>query len=491
MTDPATSVEETLRILLREGRQRVLLLAAIFSVVALGVLALGLTLPKKYEAHSIVLVESKNVLTPLMEGRAISTGVSDEASIVSQTLLSRRNLREIMLFGGFGDPKDPRAEEQLLSKIAGRIKISSMRLDLVRLSYADTDPQRCYVVAQKLTEMYIRESVGGKERESREAFEFIDRQVKEYGQKLSEAHAEVLAHPGVGARLRSASAPRVVAPRPRVSRASSEELAALYAEEASLAAELDAVDRPTQQRTERVQQLQRELDSLLTQFTEQHPTVKRAREQLAAARADADGAARSTGGGAGATTKRARLAAVRRQIVALNGAPQAPDLFEPPTELSPELRGVSQDSQLSELIRRYEATRDVYQDLLKRRENSRVTMELDMAHRGRTVRVYEAPEVPVIATGLRLLHFVLFGLALAAAAPLGLLLAIVRFDPRIRSATQLQRAGLVPFLVAIPLAPSPSETRRRRRRVLVAGAMVAGVFAAYGAAFVIKVKMGS
>lgn len=490
MTDPATSVQETLQLVLREGRQRVLLLAAIFSVVALGVLALGLTLPKKYEAHAIVLVESKNVLTPLMEGRAVSTGVADEASIVSQTLLSRRNLREIMLFGGFGDPKDPRAEEQLLSKIAGRIKIGSLRQDLVRLSYADTDPQRCYVIAQKLTEMYIRESVGGKERESREAFEFIDRQVKEYGVKVSDAHAKVLAHPGVGARLRSASSPRVAAPRPRP-RTSSEELAPLYAEEASLAAEVDAVDRPTQQRAERVQQLQRELDGLLTQFTEQHPNVKRAREQLAAARADAESAASSTGGAAGSATKRARLEAVRRQIAALSGAPQAPDVFEPPTELSPELRGVSQDSQLSELIRRYEATRDVYQDLLKRRENARVTMELDMERRGRTVRVYEPPEVPVIATGLRLLHFVLIGLVLACATPLALLFAIVRFDPRIRSASQLERAGLVPFLVAIPLAPSPSETRRRRRRVVVAGAIVAGVFAAYAAAFVIKVKMGS
>jgi hypothetical protein len=152
---------------------------------------------------------------------------------------------------------------------------------------------------------------------------------------------------------------------------------------------------------------------------------------------------------------------------------------------------VGQDSTLSELVRRYEATRQVYQDLLVRRENARVTMELEAEKSGGAVRVYEPPEVPLIATGLRLMHFAMIGFVLAALVPLGLLFALVRLDPRVRSPAQLERTAGIPLLVGIPYAPSVRERARQRRRTLLAAGMIAGVFAAYAVFFVVKVKLAS
>ena len=47
-------------------------------------------------------------------------------------------------------------------------------------------------MTNKLAEIYIRESDEAQTRESREAFEFIDKQVKEYGEKLATYHQQVL-----------------------------------------------------------------------------------------------------------------------------------------------------------------------------------------------------------------------------------------------------------------------------------------------------------
>jgi uncharacterized protein involved in exopolysaccharide biosynthesis len=196
---------------------------------------------------------------------------------------------------------------------------------------------------------------------------------------------------------------------------------------------------------------------------------------------------------------RARLEEVRRQISAATGQPiRRRPSSGPRTAVAiaaaaaaaeaatvPEMRGVGQDTKLSELSRRYEATRDVYQDLLKRRENARVSMELDIEQRGFTLRIQEPAEMPMTASGLRLLHKTAIGLVLAILVPLGFLFAVVRFDPRVRSVGQIERLANVPLLVAIPYAAPGGEARERNRRYLAIG-MIVVVLIIYAVVFVLR-----
>jgi polysaccharide chain length determinant protein (PEP-CTERM system associated) len=502
MTDPVTSATELLPLLLREGKRRIVLLTALFSVAALATLGLGALLPKQYESHVTLRAESKSIIEPLMAGRAVQSAGSDDAQLVRQAFLTRRVLREIVAAGGWTTPDDPIEELRVMDRVAKRITIQSPRRELVKISYRDTDPRRCYAIASKLAEIYIRESTLGREGESREAFQFIEKQVSEYAAQAEEAHAKVLAYQrhldakraaATSAAIAAADAARArrAAASPRLS---PEQVAALTAEESSLAGELASLEarQGRQARAERIAQLERELATLLTSFTENHPNVVRAREELRRQQAEAD---RAFAVEDEATRPlRARLEQVRRQLrLASQPAPSpGPALAPAPVaadETAPELRGVGQDSTLSELVRRYEATRQVYQDLLVRRENARVSMELEAQRSGESVRVYEPAEVPLIATGLRLMHFSLIGLVLAVLLPLGLLFALLRFDPRVRTGWQLERATGLPLLVGIPYAPTLSDRLRQRRRALVAGVMVVGVFAAYAAFFVVKVKL--
>ncbi|HET8898357.1 MAG TPA: GNVR domain-containing protein, partial [Rhodanobacteraceae bacterium] len=156
-------------------------------------------------------------------------------------------------------------------------------------------------------------------------------------------------------------------------------------------------------------------------------------------------------------------------------------------EMERSKRIANSENALSELTRDYEVNRDVYQDLLKRRENARVSMNLDKEHRGLSFRIQDPAVLPLRPVGLRMMHFALAGLAFGVAAPLGLLFLLARFDPRARTPRQLERIG-IPVLAEVPHYATPADHRAQRRRALISALLVAVVFGAYLVTFFLRLK---
>ena len=185
----ALSPNDLVPILIREARRHRVALVGIFAAVALLTLVVGLlVLPKNYTASTTILAQESDIIQPLLEGRAVATGVVDRAGIARQVIYSRRVLEDALKTGGWLDDK-PSAIEQdrLMEQIKGRIAITSPRPNLIQITYRDSDAKRTYQVTERLSEMFIKESLAAKERESREAYEFIDKQVQDYHAKLQEA----------------------------------------------------------------------------------------------------------------------------------------------------------------------------------------------------------------------------------------------------------------------------------------------------------------
>lgn len=525
MAADATLVGDLLTQLVREGRRRILLLTSVFAVVALIGLLITMVRPKKYECNATLLVTSSSVLSS-----SPSAPKGADPALITQIVYGRPVLRELLAAGGWTDLDDPRVEERRLNELRGRIRITQSRPELIRLAYTDTDPKRAFAVATKLVQIYIREAAAPAERETRKVLAVLDKQVQEYSERLADAHAEVLAHYRSS---ESADAATEIAPdddpAPQPDRQpprrrqgggiSPAELAALRAEENTLATELkrqeDALrQRPTAGRDElryreRAQQLQAELDRLLTTYTEDHPDVKRTRRELERIKAAEEQAQRDREE-AEATAfaldrrmmeaTRARLAEVQKRIDAAERGGRRPEADRPepgrpvavttPGPEDPELRIIRRDSTMTELLRQYETTRDIYQDLLKRRENARIALQLAEGS-GLGLKVQEAPEMPVTSVSTRLLYLVAAAMFVAGLAPLALLFALVRLDPRLRGVRELQQRGEVPFLVNIPFVPQQRDRSRGRRRALLAVLMILGVFAAYLSFFIIRLKASS
>ncbi len=498
----------------------------LFAVVAIGGLVVGLLLPKTWEC-SALLVPDATTIKRLMEGGG---NAENHLATTIQAVQTRKIMNEVLTFGGWLNGKpSPQEEERLLARLRSRLRIeNNTRENTIRISYRDNDPKRTFLITNKMVEIMIREAASAKETSSRETYEFVEGQVKAYGGELTVAHEKLLAY--YRNQDAPATAPESDGPAGETSpghgdsrhsaRISIEELAKLRAEEATLAAQLARARsgpsssgesrRAEEQLRARVEQLRFEYERLASSYTERHPDVVRkandleaARQELRrmeAARVENDRAVVATAAldEQVASAARVRLEELRARIEA--GSPNTfgrssrhrPSTMARPSAVTdtnlvdPDMRHVGQDSKLSELLSRYETTRDVYQDLLKKRETARLSMNLDLERGSVTLRVQEPARMPVIASGLRVMYKSLIGLVLAAAVPLGLLVALVSFDGRVRSPDLIERLARVPILVTIPYAPSSKERSRARLRRVFSVIFVAGVFAAYVVAFLLN-----
>ena len=105
------------------------------------------------------------------------------------------------------------------------------------------------------------------------------------------------------------------------------------------------------------------------------------------------------------------------------------------TELANAETVAAKQATYKELTRDYDVTKDVYEDMLKRRESARLSMTLDIEGQGVSFKIHEPASYPLRSDGLQLMHFAAIGPVLGLALPVGLIVLLVIMDPRIRSAS--------------------------------------------------------
>jgi polysaccharide chain length determinant protein (PEP-CTERM system associated) len=498
-------------VLWTEARRRRTALVLIFAVIACIGLAGGLFWPKKYAASTTILVQESNIIKPLMEGRAVATGIADRAAIAREVIFSRKIMGEILQAGGWMDSRpDPLQQERIIEGIKNRTTLTNLRENLIRIEYTDSLPERAFLVTKRLADLFIQESLATKERESREAYEFIDGQVADYRKKLTDSEDNLKAFRRSNNDARPGSETdantRISELRAQVENARMDLLEQRSKEHAlgeELATESTLSVTTTREAgfRSRMAELQSELDKLLLTYTDQHPDVIRVRHQMQdlqeqAAHAQRTSQARKALAAPGELDPAVRINPLNVELrsklneMKRNAAAASARMSVSETLLQAELdrsRQIAETAtELSELQRDYEVNRDIYQDLLKRRENARVSMNLDADHRGLTFNIQEPAALPLRPLGFRFIHFGVAGLGLGIALPLALLFGLARWDPRMRSANQLEALTGLPVLASVPTYANTIDRRTSRARDAVLLLLLAAVAAAYALALILK-----
>ena len=512
MNEQPTSLQALLPVLLEEARRRRIALALVFAAIALAALAAGLLWPKKYEASTTILVQESNIIAPLMEGAATPTGNANRAGIARAVILSRRVMDQVLAAGGWLDSHPSPVEvDNIIHGIKARTTVQFSRDNLLTISYHDSDPERTYEVTRLFGQLFISESLASKQRESRDAFEFIDNQVQAYKRKLTTAEEKLKAYREENADARpgteAATAARINELRAQVENARMD-LMEKRSQEASLVAQLSGESEVTAVQTAaglyraQLADLQAQLDKLLLTYTDDYPDVVRVRHQMQDLQQQLAQAENRTAAPAGGTARtlnanaqfnplyqqlKSNLSALRGSIAAITARMNASQAMLQ-QELERSRRIAGSENATAELTRDYDVNRDVYQDLLKRRENARVSMNLDAKQQGLTFIVQNPAIMPLTPTGLRFMHFGLAGIAMGLCLPLGLIFGIARFDPRVRSAEQLERLTGLPTLATVPYYATPQDRRRQRLGNLLLLLAVALVAAAYLVVFILKLR---
>lgn len=499
--------------LLFEARRRRMALGIAFAVIAIAALIVGVVWPKKYQASTTILAQESSIITPLMEGAASATANANRAGIAHDVIFSRKVLNQILVVGGWmAAHPTPIQQDRIIEGIRAHTTVQTSRGNLITITYSDSDPKRAFVVTQEFGRLFISESLASKQRESRDAYEFINSQVETYRKKLTDAEDKLKAYRDTNADARPGSD---VDTNSRISQLRTQientrlELTEKRSQAAALSAQLSGESEVNAVHTAQgiydtqLADLQGQLDKLLLTYTDQYPDVIRIRHQIQDLRqqmAQADQrkqAARAAGAPIpldNTVQMNPLYQQLKIQLAATEGDAAAAEARIGASEsmLAAELerskRISNSENVTAELTRDYDVNRDVYQDLLKRRENARVSMNLDAEQRGLTFLVQNPAVMPLVPSGLRFLHFGVGGLVLSLAIPFGLLFALVRFDPRVRSVDQLERALGFNVLATVPFYPTPRDRRRDRLQNMMLVLIVVGVAAFYLVLFWIRHK---
>jgi polysaccharide chain length determinant protein (PEP-CTERM system associated) len=488
---------------------------AVAWVVAVAGLAAAFAIPSKYEATARVFVDTESVLKPLMEGLAVQPNMDQQVDMLADTLLSRPNVEKLIQVAGLGAATEPE-RESLIEDITRSVQLSgSTRDNLFSISYRDTDQAQAKRLVESLLSMFVESGLSNKRRDTGKALEFLDAQIHEYETVLREAEARLkefklqnLEHltasqDSVGSMLtldveidKARSDVEVAKQRRDALRVQ------LAGEQPALA--YDSAERvpgmpvpldPLAELDSRADALRKNLDELLRKYTDEHPDVVGIRRTLVQLAKEREALVQAQAGGAGARIRRqpnlvyqqlkvaladaeANVAALTARLVHLQNRYER---IRATAQLKPKF-----EEQYAQLNRDYEIQKKNFEQLVQRREQAKLTGQLDRSG-GVDFRVIDPPRVspkPVAPNRLKLIVAVL---VLSVGAGVACSFIVSRAFPTISSIKELHVFTELSVLGSVSHWPTPKMLRSRRRKNYVFAGGVTGLCALFGLALSILV----
>lgn len=493
-----------LNVIFRELWQRKFLVLTGFALISFAVLVVGMFWPSKFETSATIYADNQNILGPLLEKQAKQSKVEDRTKVVREKLYSPSLLSKVAKeLHGDKTEETPGAMTNYVSGLRGSIKVKSIGSGYMSIDFSATTADKAYRGLNSIIDNFIRSSSEEQRAESREAFLFIDNQVKQYKDQLVTAEEKLKEFASQNFDGRdsdvSSSIQRIRSQIEELKITIDEDRITMKAlqDQISSESEFSATTKKVDAYAVRLAELESTLSNLLLSYTEDYPDVISLRYQIADLKASMKAAAaersdletvkgepRQLEEGSEVLLNplyqelRSRISQVetgikakQKRLSVLSG------LLD--SEFERRQRVAERGAVEAELVRDYDVTKKIYEDMLERKEKARLSMTLNIEGQGVTYRIQEPPLPPLAPSGIRFFHFVLIGPFIALMLIIGLAVAYVLVDPRIRFASRIQSFE-VPVLAVIPHVNTPLTQRLRRSDMVLCTILSIVIFAIYG-----------
>lgn len=474
-------------------------------VVAIIGWAVVYKLPNDFQASARVYVDTQSILKPLLSGMTTLPNLDQQVVFMRRTLISRPNVERVMRMVDL-DVKASNAKdhERIVDELMSQIKIlGTERDDIYTITYNNPNPKLGKDVVQSLLTIFVEGSFGGKKQDSEKAVQFIEDQIKSYEEKLANAESAMkdfkIRNMGLLPRQGSDYSGKMAELAELLNQAKLELLEAeqgrnaikrqIAGDEPAPVVSAEAAE-PADVNPEldgRIQTVNKQLDALRLQYTEQHPDIVAAVRLLgqleAKKKEEAKKHKRSNDPGANyspmlqqmnvaLSVAEARVASLKARVDEYNSRLSR---MHSQSTTAPEV-----EAQLAQLNRDYLVNQANYQKLVERRESAKLSGDLSSATDMLTFRVIDPPTVPLTPAGPNRprLFSLVFACALVAGLVVALLMSQVR--PTFLSQASLREVTGVPILGTIGMNWTNEQKIKRRRRLYAMGASVFALFGAYG-----------
>lgn len=488
-------IKETLAALKREFSRFRAVCALVFAVVMIGVICAGMFWPKSYESNALVYIDSANIIEPLLNDRAQASDV-DRAEQAEKLLYTRSLLRAAAEQTGLLTPDSPPEDvDRVITVLRNSLTVKAEGESFFRVTYWNKNPDRSYGVLNAVLQTFIGNRSGARHDESSNAYSFINSQVAQYKKQLDEAERKLQEH--------KASSPSVTEAdvNERISEITTEiqnlrigiqqtesQIATtkqlLNEEDQYLSAQSEVGALMQRRRT-----LQDELAQLRLSYRESYPDIISIKGQISDidATLKAMGAdkgyqpATGEGGGALFEDLRSQLSVAEVTLKSQSKRLQSlKDLLAQEKKRADE--AAAAEARLAELQRDYNVIVQVYEKLLARQETAKMTVALSSTGSSGNYDIIEEPVYPIEPGGPKFIHFAVAAPVLGLGAPIGLLLALIMADPRIRSTSRLMESAPpeLELMAVVPHFDSPAEKRRARAEIAMLAIFCTIAIIAYG-----------
>jgi len=498
--------EDIIKVLVGEVFSRRNAVFVLFFIISISLLGVGSVWPKRYTSSSSILADGSDILQPLMQGTAEATRINDQKSNAKEIIFGEKIMSQILKDAGWLEDNPSKIEQaKLKESIEKNISIDGGD-GLIKISYRDSDPMRAYITTKRITELFIEEGEKSKINESQAAYDFIEKQVNEYLEKLTAVEEELRefrsnnpdARPGLETEVANRIT-RLTGDIEKTHLALREAMIRSESLKKQLSGEAAITISQSKEGQYRVKiaNLQEELEALRLDYQDTYPDIIRLKHRIEDLKLsmnaeiknlnEAKVKAESSGGTymdesivlnplyqklrSDASKSETQIATLHARMNEMN------KMLENEYERAKRIHGG--EASLAKLTRNYQVNQEIYQDLLRRMERARVSKNLDRENQGLTFKIQEPAKIPLLPTGIRFLHFMIAGIILGIAIPIGLIYFMIQVDPKIRFSQTISKDLDLPVLAEISVLTSQSDEQKINLNLLFLGLGVIVVLIAY------------
>ena len=496
-------------------RRRRVLAIAVFAAALAAAASFALFLPDLYRATAVVLVDrpvAESFVRPAVAGE-----LESRLHVIKQETLSRERLTELIqrfdLYpemrrtGGIESALD-RTRDDIQVELTGPEQVSGRTKTVAfRLNYTGRDRATVADVTNAIAAFYVAQNDRIRSEEAAQTTQFLKAQLNEAKQALDKQEQSVQSyntrHSGqlpqqfelnlaaldrLNTQLRI-NGERQLRAVEQKGRLTDDALILESGGGSGTAADGDkSIDR--------LEKMKSDLKQLETQFTANHPDVKRLRDEIARIeKANAEAPATRIAGAPPTDPAEiySRLGRSRRQSIQGLDAEIA-KLKEEEAAIRAQigategrLEGMpARQQEFSLVARDRQSAKDLYDSLLKRYEEAQIAESMETDRQGERFRILESAVAPEGPSAPHRPYLLILGVLAAIGAAAAAVLLAEQFDTTFHSLDDLRMFTAVPVLAAIPVI-SLGRGRQVGRAVFVSASILLVVgLTAYGAAYLAR-----
>lgn len=466
-------------------------------------LGLGMTLTanKTYEASTMILVQPQRVPTSYIRS-VVSSDINQRISTISQQVLSRSNLEQIIdQFGLFEDSTGMYQEEKI-SGLRKRIKVRTERArqgaESFSISFTGSEPQRVMRIANTLASYFMDENLKVREAQAIGTSEFLDSELEKTKKRLEEKEQKLAAFRAkylgglpdeLETNLRTLDRMQKQATdKAMLLRDVNNSISQLDSQISSMASSGGSgmggndflnfdIDESMEEDDSALQAAQANYEALLLRYTEKHPDVKKLKRIIEKLKKDREAAMEMEEEQPSAELEEdilpdmgwdpvAPLKAQRAQLVVeanniqaeVSAIQEKMKIYQQRVEDTPK-----RELELQSLKRDYGNIQDIYNSLLDRKLEAELSVNMEKKQKGEQFRILDyarLPEKP-ISPNVKLMFLLSVAGGLGLGGGVLFLKELLSFSV-IRRDDQIETELGLPILASIPPLQKPDARTKQK-----------------------------